>query len=601
MTWDSRGDAGDAEAHGAAPRTRRFGSRWLSLLALLPFAALLVLVDLGGPLLWEDEGDTAVYARTILHFGVPRAWDGRNFIDSDDGLRVAPRALGQDLVMVGTPWLPYYVTAASFALFGESEWAARLPFALAALATVAMLYALVLRATGCMRAAFAAALLLLASAQFLLYARESRSYALNMLLTVALLWGFLRLGERRRDPWLAVAAVLLFHVQILPAALALGACAAVALGVPEARHRLRPLLARAPFVAALTLPWLWISWSAAGANWQPLQYAGQLPSRLAQLGAESTLMIPYLGWALGLPLVWRRLGSGDRTLLALAFAWLALCALLVPMLLSATLLVVVGLRYVCGLLPLSAAVTGLLVARASEGRNAVYAGLLVLFGATHLAGNALPWLALGETRRVGDVAALNVPRELPDKLLNKQWWDLVRGLGVRDPGSLPAILDFLRLHASANEVVLTNFGWDNLYFYTNLPQALRIAENAPAREAARELGLPPYVFGVDGADWVVWRSGAGVLLSYSIDDLANQLAQRGARLEPMGRLPDALWENRPELQWHRFPRIGYPFAPRRTGAAGARYPDTRLFRVHWPERGGEPAATPSTSSSRSSP
>jgi 4-amino-4-deoxy-L-arabinose transferase-like glycosyltransferase len=589
MRLDSGGEPTEA------PPAWRVGSRWLPLLAVLPFAAVLVLVDLGGPLLWEDEGDTAVYARTILQFGVPRAWDGRNFIDSDDGLRVAPRALGQDLVMVGTPWLPYYVTAASFALFGESEWAARLPFALTALATVAMLYAFVLRATGCMRAALAAALLLVFSVQFQLYAREARSYAPNMLLTLAVLWGFLRLGERRRDPWLAIAAVLLFHVQILPAALALGACGAVALAVPSQRHRLLPLLARAPLVAALTLPWLAISWTAAGANWEPLRYAAQIPPRLAQLGAESTLMIPYLGWAVVLPLIWRRLGSGDRTLLQLVFAWIALCAALMPLVLTPSLLVVVSLRYVCGLLPLSAAMTGLLIARASGARNAVYAALLVLFGATHLAGNALPWLALGETQRVGDVAAFNVPRDLPDKLLNVQWWDFVRGLGVRDPGTLPAIVDFLRHRASANEVVLTNFGWDNLYFYTNLAQAMRIVENAPARQAALALGLPPYVFGVDGTDWVIWRGGTGALLGYSLDQVRRQLEARGAHLELLGHLRETCWENRPELQWHRFPRVGYPFAPRRMGAAGAHYPDMRIFRVHWPGHPGAAVGPPAGS------
>src|SRR5262249_6614146 len=294
------------------------------------------------------------------------------------------------------------------------------------------------------------------SAQFQLYARESRSYALNMLLTMAVLWGFLRLGERRRDPWLAIAGVLLFHVQILPAALALGACAAVALAVPGQRHRLRPLLARAPFVIAFTAPWFWISWSATGTNWKPLQHGSEIWWRLAQLGAESTLMVPYLGWAIGLPLVWGRLRAGDRTVLELAFAWMALCAVLLPFALSATLLVVVGLRYVCGLLPLSAAVTALLVARASGGRNVVYAALLVLFGATHLAGNALPWLALGETRRFGGVATVNVARELPDKLLNTQWWDFARGLGVRDPGALPGLVDFLRRNAAPDDVVLTN-------------------------------------------------------------------------------------------------------------------------------------------------
>src|SRR5262249_40368926 len=82
------------------------------------------------PPLWEDEGDTVVFARQILATGLPTAWDGRTFLDSDFGFRVEPHALGRDFVMVGTPWLPFYVTAGSFAVFGESERAARLPFAL---------------------------------------------------------------------------------------------------------------------------------------------------------------------------------------------------------------------------------------------------------------------------------------------------------------------------------------------------------------------------------------------------------------------------------------------------------------------------------------
>ena len=170
------------------------------LAALLAVAALLLLADLGDPWLWEDESDTALFARSIVRHGLPLAWDGHSFVDSDDGLRVVPRAFGQPLVMVGTQWLPYYAAAASFALLGESEWAARLPFALTAIATLAVLYGLVLRSTGCVRSAFAAGLLLLASTQFLLYGREARSYAPNMLLTLLVLAGFLRLGERRRDP-----------------------------------------------------------------------------------------------------------------------------------------------------------------------------------------------------------------------------------------------------------------------------------------------------------------------------------------------------------------------------------------------------------------
>jgi 4-amino-4-deoxy-L-arabinose transferase-like glycosyltransferase len=562
-----------------------------ALVVLLLLTAFPILYDLGGPWLWEDEADTALFARSILREGVPSAWDGRSFTDSDDGLRVAPRVLGRDLVMVGTPWLPYYLAAGSFALLGESAAAARLPFALAALATVAWLYLLVLRATGSAGAAFAAALLLAASPQFLLYARESRSYAPNMLLTVALLWGFLRLGARRRDPWLALAAVLLFHVQILPAAIALAACGALALLHPDARGRLAPLLARAPWVAAFTLPWMAVGWSAVGTNWAPLASAAELPARLAQLAGESTVAIPAVGWAVGLPLVARRLGAGERLLLALCGAWLAAAMLLVPLALSQPLLEVVGLRYVCGILPVAAAVTGVLVARASEGRAVRYAALLALFAATHVAGNALPWLALGESRRVAG-AWLHAPRDLAGKLLRLESWAFLRGLGVRDPGTLPALAELLRTRAAPGDVVLANFGWDALYWYTDLPQGMRIAADAPVRPAARALGLPAYVFGLDGADWLVWRGGNEAWLGYPLTlgplrlpEVRAALALRGARLERVATLPESLWENRPELYWHRFPRVGYPFAPRAFGAGGPALADAQVFRVH----GGEPA------------
>jgi hypothetical protein len=563
------------------------------LAALLAAAALLLLADLGGPWLWEDESDTALFARSIVQHGLPLAWDGRSFVDSDDGLRVVPRALGQPLVMVGTPWLPYYAAAASFALFGESEWAARLPFALAALATLAVLYALVLRSTGCARSAFAAGLLLLASTQFLLYGREARSYAPNMLLTLLVLAGFLRLGERRRDPWLAIAAVLLFHVQVLPAALALGACAAVALLHPAHRHRLVPLLARAPWVMAATLPWLALAWSASGTNWTPLESAATLLPRVGQLAVESLVAVPWLGWAIGIPLVWRRLTDGDRRLLALCFGWLAAWLVGTPLALSQPLLEVVGLRYVCGLLPIAAALSGVLVARASRGRTPVYVGLLALFAATWLPGAALPWLAIGETERSGGVL-WQAPRGLAEKLMNTPWYAFATGLGVPDPGALHAIALRLEREATPDDVVLSNFGWDALYWYSGRPIGMRVAPDAPVRGAARRMGLPAYVFDYDDAKWLIWRGDNEALLGYPLTlhawrlpEVRAALAARGARLEEVATFPETLWENRPELYWHRFPKAGHPFLPRAL-ATGPLYSPARLFRIHWPPRESPP-------------
>src|SRR5438094_3291764 len=89
--------------------------RWHRPFVVLALVGLgLVLSELGKDYLWADEGDTAVLASNIVKFGVPTAWDGSTFMDSDFGAREN----GQ-LVMVSSPWLQYYVAAGSFVLFGE--------------------------------------------------------------------------------------------------------------------------------------------------------------------------------------------------------------------------------------------------------------------------------------------------------------------------------------------------------------------------------------------------------------------------------------------------------------------------------------------------
>jgi len=556
-----------------------------------PFACVLLLAlypifgDLGGPYLWEDEADTAVFAQRIVATGFPTAWDGRNFLDSDYGLRIAPRALGQDFLMVGTPWLPFYATAASFALFGESNASARLPFALAALATIALLYAFVLRVTQCRRAALAAALLLVASTQFLLYARDARSYGFNMFFTMLLLYGFVRLEGRRRDAWLVVAAVLLFHTQIIPAAIALGAAGALALFHPRFRPLRKPLLLRAPLVIALTAPWLVLGWTATQTNWRPLEGGLEWPSRVTQLASESMVAIPWIGWAIGIPLLWRRFTAGDRDLLRIAFAYVAMLFALLPLALDRTLLLVIGLRYVCGILPIAAAVTGVLIARASDARPRVYAALLALFAATHLAGNAIPWLALGEGRSFGDkFVFVNAPRELSDKLWNTTWWYHVGGIGVPNPGTLPPLVDFLNAAVGPEEVLVTNFAWDNLVFYTNRRQGFRIRPDATALvEAAPAARFPEYVFGLEDADWLIWRHSADPLpKGFTFAAVRDYYAAKGKVLQPAASFREVRWENRPELHWHRFARVGHPFAPKRFGPYGPKYEDAVAYRIVTP-------------------
>src|SRR5438270_5195805 len=109
--------------------------RHWGIVLIMAVSGVLLFTNLGAGYLWADEGDTAVLARNITQFGIPRAWDGITFMDSDYGARV-----NDHLVMVSSPWLQYYVTAASFFLFGENTFAARVAFALVGLATVWVAY-----------------------------------------------------------------------------------------------------------------------------------------------------------------------------------------------------------------------------------------------------------------------------------------------------------------------------------------------------------------------------------------------------------------------------------------------------------------------------
>src|SRR2546428_13725844 len=137
--------------------------RWHGPFVVVALVGLgLVLSELGKDYLWADEGDTAVLAANIVKYGIPKAWDGVTFVDSDKGAR-----LNHDLVMVTSPWLQYYLTAAAFSALGENTFSARLPFAIAGWLTVLLAYRLALQTTASRWAAFCTASILIGSVQVL--------------------------------------------------------------------------------------------------------------------------------------------------------------------------------------------------------------------------------------------------------------------------------------------------------------------------------------------------------------------------------------------------------------------------------------------------
>ena len=89
-------------------------------------SAPLFLFGLGNTYLWQDEAQTALLARSVLKHGVPMVGQGAESLSAVMGTDA-----GVGGIYFQVSWLQAYLTAASFSLFGESSWAARIPFALA--------------------------------------------------------------------------------------------------------------------------------------------------------------------------------------------------------------------------------------------------------------------------------------------------------------------------------------------------------------------------------------------------------------------------------------------------------------------------------------
>lgn len=173
----------------ALPETISRHGRWAAGFLLALFSCLLILPNLSYPLVDPDEGRYAEISREML----------------ESGDYVVPTQFGKPYL--DKPPLLYWLTAASFELFGISEAAARLIPALAALLTIAAVYALGSRLFG-HTTAWLAGLGLISCCGFLLSGRfVFIDTLLTLFTTVGVLAGCLacRREQIHRKWWLIAA------------------------------------------------------------------------------------------------------------------------------------------------------------------------------------------------------------------------------------------------------------------------------------------------------------------------------------------------------------------------------------------------------------
>jgi len=588
--------------NGSIVSAAREGLRLHWPLVIIAFlGAVFIFTGLGRDYLWEDEGDTAALASNILKFGVPKAWDGAAFLDSDHGAR-----LNSELVMVTHPWLQYYLTAASFLVFGENTFAARFPFAVFGWLSIPFAYFFIWRFTHNRWAAFTTAALLVFSVQFLLYARQCRYCALNLFLVCGVFWFFFKMKSARECALFVITAALLFHSHpygLAPTA-ALGGLALVHRPFKVQR---RWIWFAAPAIALLTLPWLALSsLSSKGSelNTTAASSLGEFFERCLQAYIETTSVTPLIGTALlGLgAMLWFRLCARDVSvseiseeidvnarasrffeeneisILLAVLATAAVYALGTVITQSSDSLWLAGMRYSSAVLPCAAMAAGIAIAKVSRGNLLIWLPLFIIFAFTKLA-QLTPWVAANPEGffRLGNYSVgAHVPAKVSERFLGTGLLPYVRDLWRDNPGTVAKTCEFLRAKAKPGDMTIVNYGMEPTYFYTRLPQALGILHNYPVYQRARELGLPEFVFSSDHPRWIVWRSAWETGPGYAINDVLREIAERGGKITTVMELEETVWENREDIHFHRFSDGTYLF-PRTQS-----FPPSQVARVDWP-------------------
>jgi hypothetical protein len=197
--------------------------RYLGLILLL--GGFLLFWDLSGRCLWEDEAETALLGKNIIRFGLPYAYDGTNVVSQE-----IAREFGPDFLWRWSPWMQFYIAAASMFCFGATTLAARLPFAILGFLSIPLTYALAQRLYRSANVARLSALFLTCSVPFLLHARQARWYSAVYVLILALFLSLDGMSKGKRISWVGfvLSAVLLFYTNFFVAIGLLASLAATA-------------------------------------------------------------------------------------------------------------------------------------------------------------------------------------------------------------------------------------------------------------------------------------------------------------------------------------------------------------------------------------
>ncbi len=498
---------------------------YVFLAIVLAVTSVLLLANLGNRYLWQDEAENALVSKTILTEGLPRGHDGKNSFSQAGEI-----VFGKNHIHAIDPWVPYYLLAGFFKVFGVSTFVARLPYALFGIATIMLTYFFTKSITRDTKIASVATVLLMLSVPFLLLSRQCRYYSLIAFFSILGLYGYLMFLEKKKAGIAAflISGILLFHCNHLFCALLLVTVFVHALICH--RRQLVKTFVLCAIVSLVSLPWLiWIS---------GMRYVNMFESHLTG-GVAHLFLAAYFRYIhyfifpfylLLIPVGQMLLRPAKKNIKAIIaddiFLWKNLLLLILFIVITILGLLVVSprpfFRYITQLIPVFCIITAILVTSAIRPNFKMAIVMItlifgVIFFVDYQRGKLQP-----------DVEGI--------KYLN--FFDYLEEITCDYDGPIEGIVKFLNENAAADDTVAITYGDLPLKFYTNLKIYGGLTEE----------DLTPAL----KADWVIVRK-----YQAGKDDLkVKKFFLKYISPYDYKRIeidyPDILWENRPSPYTHKF-------------------------------------------------
>jgi len=358
---------------------------------LIPVTALLAVLlffRLGDYSLWDDEAMTALPALAITQTGDTSAMVGKNLIAYQNG-----KHLRNMKDRLAPPFAPY-VAAVLLGFFPNSAFAARLPFALAGLASFILLIIWIRMEGASLRVSLLVSAGWLCNVSLLLYCRQSRYYAFVVLLTILCGIAYSRYLQGKGHLILISVLMGLLYGFFYLAYFILGACFALdyfIFGRKQRKLSVSDVVGAVLTQAAIIVP-VFIIWNPFGTIYSevatpntPFQHLSLIWWNIRDMNANEFCSIVFLAiatfaaWRFGKPAI-LRLGI-------FLFFYVILTSLVSPQpLADAT---QADVRYLAGIIPVGILIAALSIDWLAGKSNLMSGAMAVLIFGTNLTNGGL--------------------------------------------------------------------------------------------------------------------------------------------------------------------------------------------------------------------